>query len=82
MATVHQAAAAAHVRDVWFDGNEEIVEIGATCPNADCGAALVTAFTRPGITMKVHRCRACGIQMHVIRPAFSYEEPRVNQPDA
>lgn len=73
MATMHQMAAAAYVRDVWFDGNEEIVEIGATCPNADCGEPLVTSFTRPGITLKMYQCRSCGTRMHVVRPAFSYE---------
>jgi hypothetical protein len=73
MQAVIQVATAAHVRDVWFDGNEEIVEIGATCPNDDCRFPIVTSFTRPRITTKVQRCRRCGESMTVIRPAFGFE---------
>ena len=79
MEAVYQAATAPHVRDVWFDGNEEIVEIGATCANDDCRQQIVTSFTRPRVTSKVYQCRRCGLQMAVVRPAFAFErgdEPR------
>lgn len=66
-------AMAAHVRDVWFDGNEEIVEIGATCPNDDCCRPIVTSFTRPRVTTKIQQCRHCGESMTIIRPAFAFE---------
>ncbi|HEX2172089.1 MAG TPA: hypothetical protein VHL09_06550 [Dehalococcoidia bacterium] len=73
MQAIYQAATAPHVRDVWLDGNEEIVEIGATCPNDTCRQPIVTSFTRPRVTSKFHRCRRCGQQMTVIRPAFGFE---------
>jgi hypothetical protein len=73
MQAMLQVATSAHVRDVWFDGNEEIVEIGAVCPNLDCGQAIVTSFTRPRVTTKVLRCRQCGQAMTVVRPAFTFE---------
>lgn len=73
MQTMLQEAMSAHVRDVWLDGNEEIVEIGATCPNRDCGHPIVTSFTRPRVTTKVHQCRGCGLEMAIVRPAFIFE---------
>lgn len=73
MQAILQVAMSAHVRDVWFDGNEEIVEIGATCPNDECRHPIVTSFTRPRVTTKVQRCRGCGQSMTVIRPAFGFE---------
>lgn len=71
--TTIQVATGAHIRDVWFDGNEEIVEVGATCPNDDCRYPVVATFTRPRITTKVIRDRRCGESMLVIRPAFGFE---------
>ena len=73
MALVYRTAAAPYVRDVWFDGNEEIVEIGATCPNPACRQSIVTAFTRPRVTSKTLACRSCGIALLIVRPAFGFE---------
>lgn len=73
MSTIQQLAAETHVRDIWFDGNEEIVEIGAVCPVDDCRSPIVTAFTRPGITSKSYQCRRCGARLIVVRPAFGFE---------
>lgn len=73
--------------DVWFDGNEEIVEVGGNCPNEVCGQPFITAFTRPGINEKLYKDRFCGIPFSVVRPPFSYENfennaqlPAVSQP--
>ena len=73
MAVVYHMAAAPYVRDIWFDGNEEIVEIGATCPNAECRQPIVTAFTRPRVTSKTLVCRSCGSALLIVRPAFGFE---------
>lgn len=68
-----QIALDPHVNDVWFDGNEEIIEVGATCPNSDCLNPVFATFTRPNITSKIIRDKRCGEPMAVIRPAFSFE---------
>ena len=82
MATIHQMAAEPYLRDVWFDGNEEIVEVGATCPNDECRYPIVTTFTRPRITSKTQVCRNCGVAMVIVRPAFAFETPAVAPHDA
>ena len=73
MPVAYQTAAEPYVRDIWFDGNEEIVEIGATCPNQSCRHPIVSSFTRPRITRKTQQCRRCGTSMIIVRPAFGFE---------
>lgn len=69
----HQLAIDSYIKDVWFDGNEEIIEVGAICPNENCLNPVVTSFTRPNIRAKTLIDRRCGFPMTVVRPAFGFE---------